>query len=349
MGNRQTVNLENIVKRKCLLIIFYLAFLHGISFAGDAGSRAAFTRGGWAGSSYVGMGMAGEIVANDVFAIYWNPAGLNELKGRKVLTEKEIRDKASKGKAGEISESDLIRFTDETVEKNVFQVGASGAKLGAEMDAGFSGLAFSLYKGVFGIGMYSLVSRGIEERDNNGNLVSENLKYVGAESFLSYGWSTGIASIGFSLKGLYEKIGNVEYAGAGSDFGMQVYFLPFLKVGFVIQDIGSGLTPYGDQGEVRKKYDFALPSLKVGASITSDTGLTIAFTGVKRLEQKKYQVNTGLKYILTQSAVVYAGMHNSNFSSGFTLKLFNFDLSYAFTIDSINFGYNNIVSIAILF
>ena len=131
--------------------------------------------------------------------------------------------------------------------------------------------------------------------------------------------------------------------------GVQVYFLPFLKIGFVIQDIGSGLIPTANYEGIRKKYDFASPSLKVGGAISSDTGLTMAVTGVKRLEQKKYHINAGLRYRLLNSAVVYMGISDSNFSTGITLKLFTLDLSYALAIDKISNGYNNIVSAAIIF
>lgn len=301
------------------------------------------------GSGYVGMGKAGEIIANDVFAIYWNPAGLSELKGKKQLTEKEIKERATKGRVGDISESDLIRFTDDNTEKSVFQVGVSAGRLDIERDVGFSGLAFDLFSGVFGIGVYSIQSKGIEERDSSGNFISSNLKYNGSTSFISYGWSSGISSVGISLKGLYEKIGDTEYVGAGSDIGVQVYFLPFLKIGFVIQDIGSGLIPSKNEDGIRKKYDFASPSLKVGGSLSSDTGLSMAVTGVKRLEQKKYQMNAGLMYRLFDSTKVYIGISDSNFSTGLTLKLFNMEMSYALAIDKINYGYNNIVSATIIF
>ena len=212
-----------------LWLIFFLclaAFRAQALHAGDAGSRASFTRGGWVGAGYVGMGKAGEIITNDVFSIYWNPAGLSELKGKKQLTEKEIRDKASKGKAGDISESDLIRFTDDSAEKSVVQVGASAGKLDIERDVGFSGIAFSFLNGVLGMGIYSIQSKGIEERDASGNLLSTNLKYSGSTAFLSYGWSSGISSIGLSLKGLYEKIGDTEYAGEGAIWACRSIFSP---------------------------------------------------------------------------------------------------------------------------
>ena len=60
--------------------------------AENAGSRGSYSRAGWAGARYTAAGMTGEVLSDDVFAIYWNPAGLSELK-KKRLTETEIREK----------------------------------------------------------------------------------------------------------------------------------------------------------------------------------------------------------------------------------------------------------------
>ncbi len=335
--------------RKISVIVLLLLFVPHYAGAGDAGSRASFTRGGWVGAEYAAMGMAAEVVADDVYAIYWNPAGLTELIGKKMLTEKDIIERAKSGEVDKISESDLLNFSEDKKKRSFFQIGFSAAMLDIERDAAFTGFAFDAFDGVLGAGIYSIVSTGIEERDDSGNLVSNDLKYIGSVSYISYAWTAGISSIGFSLKGLYEKIGDAEFAGAGSDFGAQIYFLPFLKIGFVVQDIGSGLMPVKNSEDIERKYDFAKPSLKIGGSITSDTGVVIAVTAVKKLEQDKYQINSGLKYDMLKGMTVFLGMNDSNFSTGFSLKLYNFNVSYAFIIDKINYGYNNLASISFLF
>ena len=98
---------------------------------------------------------------------------------------------------------------------------------------------FQLFNGVFGIGLYSIFSLDIETRDTAGNLTGSQ-DYIGSAGYLSYAWDYGVTSIGITLKCLYERIGNVQYMGGGADIGMQIYPLPFLKLGFVVQDLGTG-------------------------------------------------------------------------------------------------------------
>ncbi len=339
------------IKKNFILIILPILIFSGpvILFAYDAGSRGAYTRGGWVGAEYVGMGRAAEVVADDVFSIYWNPAGLIELRGKKRLSEKEILDKARTGKAGDISEQDLLNFSETKSDKNVFQVGTSAAMLDAEREAGFAGIAFSSFGTVVGLGLYSITSGDINEYDENGNYLGNNLKYIGSAAYLSLGWSAGISNIGISLKGLYERIADTEYAGGGADIGVQVSMLPFLKIGFVIQDIGSGLYPMESSDEIKSEYQFASPSLKFGGAITSDTGFTIAVTGIKKLEQEEFQLNAGIRYRLMKPLNIYLGLNDSNFSTGVMIKIKRVLISYAFTIDKIDYGYNNIASMTILF
>ncbi len=334
--------------RVVILLVLGLTAPETLSAYG-AGSRGAYTRGGWVGAEYVGMGRAAEVVADDVFSIYWNPAGLAELKDKKRLTEKEILDKARTGKAGDISEQDLLNFSEKKNDKNVFQVGTSAAMLDAERDAGFAGVAFNVYNVIVGVGLYSITSTGIGEYDESGNYLGNDLKYIGSVGYLSLGWAAGISNIGISLKGLYERIADTQYAGAGADIGVQVSMLPFLKIGFVIQDMGSGLYPMEASDEIESEYHFASPSLKFGGAITSDTGVTIAVTGIKKLEQEEFQLNAGIMYQLMKSANIYLGLNDSNFSSGVMIKIKRVHVSYAFTIDKIDYGYNNIASVTILF
>lgn len=349
LNNR--IKIVLIVKCSLTILILLVFNLPGpeIIYGSDAGSRGSYTRGGWVGAEYVGMGRAAEVVADDVFSIYWNPAGLVELKGKVRLTEKEILDKARRGNAGDISEQDLLNFSEKKNNKNVFQIGTSAAMLDAERDAGFAGVAFNAYEAVVGIGLYSITSTGIDEYDESGNYLGNDLKYIGSAAYLSLGWAAGISNIGVSIKGLYERIADAEYTGAGVDIGVQVSMLPFLKIGFVVQDMGSGFYPMESSDGIESKYQFASPSLKFGGAITSDTGFTIAVTGIKKLEQEKFQLNAGIRYRLMKPVNIYLGLNDSNFSSGVMIKIKRVLVSYAFTIDKIDYGYNNIASVTILF
>jgi hypothetical protein len=315
--------------------------------ASGAGSRGSYTRGGWVGAEYVAMGRTAEVLCNDVYSIYWNPAGLTELRYTQVTTEKEIKDKAEKGRVDDISESDLIRFSEE--EKSfAVQVGLTGAMLDAERNAAFVGVAINMPVGVFGIGAYTLLAAGIDRRDYSGVKTGE-LTYAGSACFLSYGVSLGVASLGFTAKGLWEKLGNTNYVGGGLDVGTQVYVLPFLKIGFVVQDLGAGLYPVEDRLGLRKTYDLAYPTLRLGIALITNRNFTLSVSGIKHLEEKTFSYGVGVRYDIVKYISIFLGMQDLAFSTGVAVHVKQFDVSYAFTIDSINYGYNHVVSMQLLF
>jgi len=330
--------------RKLLLIVALLIATTQV-YSQDAGSRASFTRGGWVGARYVAMGKAAEVVVDDVFAIYWNPAGLAEIRRSRSLTSEEIRKKAQSGDIEGLTEDDLIQFSEEDEQEVVFQIGASAALLDIEREAGFLGAAITLFNGVIGIGAYSIQSRGIESRDEAGNLLKE-INYTASVGYLSYGWTFGVSSIGLSFKGLHEKIGDIEYFGGGVDVGAQSEIVPFLKVGFLIQDIGSGLKPRENYEGIEDEYDLASTSLRLSAAITSRTSdFILAISGVKKLEQEEFELNVGLQYDVFSFISIYVGLHDTYFSSGLSMTFLGMNIAYAFNYDRINFGYNNIISL----
>ncbi|MBN2038545.1 MAG: hypothetical protein JW864_00790 [Spirochaetes bacterium] len=332
-----------------LFILFFLIIGYNILYAeNDAGARAAFTRGGWAGARYIAMGKAAEVVVDDVYAIYWNPAGLRELINKETITSDEIKNKARTGRINSITEEDLTSFTEEDYTRFFMQIGVSSAVLDVNREAGFAGVAFNLLNGVMGVGYYGIQSGDIESRDEGGNYIKD-LDYMASVGYLSYGWGIGVASVGISVKGLNERIGNVNYWGLGADIGTQIELVPLVKMGFVVQDIGTWLKPVKNYENIDNKYDFALPTFKLSASITNRASDIIAsFSGIKKLEQDDFEVNFGVQYTIFKYTTLYLGLNDSLFSSGISLKIFDVDLSYAFTFDKINFGYNNILSLTLV-
>jgi hypothetical protein len=316
--------------------------------AQEAGSRASYTRGGWAGAKYVAMGKAAEVVVDDVYSIYWNPAGLAGLKEQERLTAEEIRDRAKKGDVNSISEEDLIRFSDDRQSRTAFQIGMSAAMLDIEREAGFAGAAFSMFGGVMGMGAYSIQSKDIESRDEQGNLLGK-LNYSGSVAYLSYGWASGVSSLGVSLKVLYEKIGDVGYYGGGVDVGTQVEGIPFIRVGFVVMDIGTGLKPDKRYDNISDEYEFGSPSIKLSVALTSQlSDFVAALSAVRKLEQEdEYEVNVGLSYNIARNMSIYVGLNDSLFTTGMSVHFFGVEAAYAFSYDRIDAGYNNIVSLTI--
>ena len=330
-----------------LLSFTMLFFITATSYAGNAGSRGAYTRGGWAGARYAAAGMTGEVLADDIFSIYWNPAGLTELRVKKKLTESQITEKAKQGKVEDITEDDLLNFSETDASQLFFNIGASYTMLDIERDAGFAGCAFNLFRGVLGAGLYSITSSDIDTRDESGALTG-HADYSGSTGFLSYAMQWNVVSIGISAKGYYETIGESTYSGAGSDIGVQIFLLPFIKLGVMVRDAGGFLKPQNaPDSEVR--YDFFQPQIKIGMAFFTDTGVKIAFSGSKKLEQDNFEYGVGVEYNITRFLAVNTGLSDNYFSAGFTLKLLNMDVAYALNFDKIDFGYNNTLSLAFLF
>jgi hypothetical protein len=67
------------VNFKCSLVVILILSHVFILFAQDHNSAAAYIRMGL-GARVIAMGEAGSAVTNDVTSIYWNPAGLNNMK-----------------------------------------------------------------------------------------------------------------------------------------------------------------------------------------------------------------------------------------------------------------------------
>ena len=334
------------MKIKISFLIIFLS-IAAATYGENNGSRGSYTRGGWAGAKYVAAGMTGEVLVNDIYSIYWNPAGLTELREKKKLTERQISEKAREGRIDEITEYDILNFSESDSAKLFLNLGASYTKLDLERDAGFAGCAFNLFKGVIGVGYYTIFSSDIEERNVSGDLTG-SLNYSGSVGFLSYAMQWNIVSFGLSIKGFYEGIGESSYSGAGMDCGFQIFLLPFIKVGIMVRDGVGYLHPY-NAPDSEDRYDFFKPQVKTGIAFLSDTGIKIALSGSKKFEQSDFEYGMGIEYSITNYLTLIAGLNDNYFSAGFSINLLNIDISYALSFDKIDFGYNNTISLAVLF
>jgi hypothetical protein len=202
--------------------------------------------------------------------------------------------------------------------------------------------------GIAGIGFYNIMSLGIEKYDEIGDPQGET-HYTAGMVNLSYARSMGVANFGATIKGLYERIADVNYMGAGADIGIQVYVLPFIKVGFAVQDLGAGLMPAGKQEDIETRYDLASPMLRLGVAVISDAGLTFAVGMSRKLERDDYAFSGGVQYDLARYVSIYLGVSDASFAAGLTTRFLNTTVSYALTFDNIDNGVNNIVSLSLLF
>jgi hypothetical protein len=330
----------------CVCLIFIIAAASSV-FADNAGSTAAFTRGGFVGARYTAFGHAGEAVADDVYSVYWNPAGLSQLSSRNTKSPEEIRERVERGDISGITEEDVVSYTDSN-KRFSMQLGISAARIDIERNALFAGVAMSMFDGVLGIGNYSILSRGIDEYNESGNKTGSG-NYTGSVFFVSYAIPFGPASVGVSLKGLYEGLSDTQFIGGGFDVGVQSELLPFIKVGCVAQDIGTGLYPAKGEN-LKKKYRFASPTLRASAAIASrNSDFSVGVGVVRHIEQDNFELNIGGRYDPTDSISLSAGFSGKDLSAGGGGKFKYFEAWYVFSFDHVGMGYNHNVSITVIY
>jgi hypothetical protein len=137
--------------------------------------------------------------------------------------------------------------------------------------------------------------------------------------------------------------------GFGVDIGVNVSILPFLKAAFVVQDIGTGMFPLAASPVIGQRYDFGYPTLKLGLAVETDFGLTIAFSLIKKIELDPFGFSFGVRYDLAKFFTLSLGVSDLQFSCGAIIKIYSFNVAYAFSIDKIDYGYNHTVSLSMLF
>lgn len=329
--------------KKLLLIILLIFFTYSVY----GYNSTSFTRLDYIGAEYISIGGAGEAIADDIFSLYWNPAGLVNLSGKKLTPEQNVREKAQEGDIDQISEEDLENFS-KTVKKNFFQFGASGGYVDIDRNAAFSAFAFNIGKNVLALGFSGIYSPDIEKRDNNGNLIGST-NYAAGQGFLTYSHYLKESSIGINIKPLYQKIDTVSYAGGAIDIGYQTEFFNVLKVGFVLQDVGAGLYPYKSEENIEKNYDLSYPVIRIGAAIAPEkSNFNLCFSVVKKIERDEYELNWGVQYFLSNVIGFSIGMSDQKFTAGINAEVSVLEIAYAFAIDPVNSGYNHYLSMTMV-
>ena len=328
------------------LIIMILMVLPVLLHAEGPGVRGAFTRGGFIGAEYIALGGAAEAVADDVFAIYWNPAGLMNLRNRKHVSADDIRRKAQADDIGGISEEDVARMND-TSGKGFFQIGISASNLAEERRAGFAGAAAPLFSGVIATGLYSINSPDIQKRDETGAAVGL-ADYTAGCAYLSYAFDADVTSFGISLKGLGENIDGDMYYGNAVDVGVRAEVFPLLRLGFVIQDIGLGFYSGSPDG---KTYDYGVPVFRGGVSLsTRNSDIVLAASVVRKVDRDGFEYNIGVEYSPVRALSGMIGLKDNRFAGGARVSIAEMiEFSYALSYDPIDMAFNNTVSLTALF
>ncbi len=252
--------------KRMITIVLVLALTGSASaeFTRVGSAGAQFLKIG-VGSKYQGMGESSVAIANDVYSMYWNPAGLAEVQGS------------------------AIGFT------NVNWL--------TDINLNYVGYAHYFEDiGVFGISA-SVLSMGqqeittVEQPDGTGTMYSSSSYAVG----ISYARQlTSKFAFGASVKYLGEKIHLEQSRGFAFDFGTMLYTgFRSLRMGMSISNMGPEMKFSGPDLKVNYKPDNpAGVNLPIGSMLESSPyDLPLIFR-----VGAAYDVNMGRKGLMTFSA-----------------------------------------------
>ncbi len=212
--------MKKVIKNpKCLssIIVGILLFFPLIVSAqdGKGGQAGAFLRAG-VGARAMGMGNAFTATANDVSAIYWNPAGLGGLQS--------------------------IEF-----------VGAYSI-LSLQRGYNFLAACFPTHSlGTFGISWINFGVGSIEGRDPAGNITDT---FTNSENAFLFSWGKNLIDnlyLGVTAKYLSHTLQNNASTGFGFDTGILYRASDFFSFGATVQDISSKVT-WNTQSKVAEKF-----------------------------------------------------------------------------------------------
>lgn len=296
------------LKRKISLALLIVmgSFLISTSsiYASDAG---AFLRIG-AGARALGMGGAFTAVADDATAAYWNPAGLTQI-------EKQ-----------EISSMYTNQF-------------------GLNISYSFLNYARVFGENAFALNWIRLATDKIPKTglDENGRpIIIDYFKDEENAVLLSGARKmTELISLGGNIKGIFEKIEEVNAFGFGLDLGMLFNLSKSLKAGLVIRNIGTNLkwdTGHSDTLPLTTTLGIAYK--------TFNDRVTLAVDMEKR-KNRPLKFREGIEFWLSKNIAIRIGMNDKDFTAGAGLRMGQFGLDYAYM--SHDLGNSHRISLAAKF
>ncbi len=212
------------------LLTYHLIILSTAVYAGVGTNGGEFLRIG-VGERAIGMGGAFSSIADNATAVYWNPAGLSQLKMR------------------EFSVMHLNYLVDIKSEHLSYVHPLGNPGLGTVQDK----------YGTLGSQLSLLISHH-SRRDDFGNEIGDFYNYEGIFS-LAYGRVISKnLSLGLTLKTIYTQLDNNKTSNLAFDFG-GLYKTPLegINFSFVIQNIATGLRFTADNEPIS-------PNFKIGVS-----------------------------------------------------------------------------------
>jgi len=195
-----------------LSTICQLSTVNFLPAAGVGTTSAAFLKIGVGGRN-IGMGETGA-ASEDVNSVYWNPAGLNSLKGK------------------EVSLMHAVWFQ--------------------EINFEHAALGYPTKYGTFGLGLNYLSMNSIDSYDVNDTPTGDSYKPYDMAGTISYARKVNDIPVGVNVKYIYSKIESEAAWAAAADIGCIYDGLEVmgqkLRLGFVVQNIGTKMK-YVSEGD----------------------------------------------------------------------------------------------------
>jgi hypothetical protein len=295
---------------QALLISIIICILsvpgHLCAGTGDAGSAGAYLRMG-VGARPLGMGGTFTAMANDVYATYWNPAGLTQLRSH------------------EIGSMYTLMSLDRKHNSICYAVPFGGAW-------------------ALGVGWINFGVDKIERR--TGNTIDPEGTFDDAENAYSLSIAKSVMealAFGGNFKFLTHKLADKSATGFGFDLGLLFKPKNFLSFGLNIQDIASGLK-WNTDPEHKDKFPL---NIRGGAVLKLlNERLLVGIEPEKNLNQSM-KLHGGAEYWLVEVFAARAGYDDEEFTAGASFKISNFQLDYAFSTDKLDEGSSHRISLLI--
>ncbi len=297
-------NLRSFIKFTAIIFaVTALSLADDVQIHPNAGkTSASFLKLGL-GARAVGMGESYAGIADDIYAVYWNPAGLNNLT------------------KNELSAMHTEWFQDIRYEYASVALRLSDRSVGA----------FSLG----GLYMSGLERRTVLENPEDAPSVPEGtFGAYDVVAIFSYAFKLDESwTLGANLKGICESLDVYNGYSAALDVGAQYKLSPNMKLGMVIQNFGPNLTvreqSYWLPFNVKVGLGFAIPEWRITGDIDINQPID-DFTRFSAGAEYNYEnlifLRAGYRYRWNGDALGnLAGL-----TAGIGLRISDYQLDYAF-------------------
>ncbi|MFH1897499.1 MAG: PorV/PorQ family protein [Candidatus Desantisbacteria bacterium] len=287
-----------------LLILTTLFMCDSPVFAANNTTSASFLKIG-AGARATGMGEAFCGLADDMYAMYWNPAGLGQING------------------SQFGATHLSYLTGINQEQIGFakRMGTKTAARGATS---------------FGLNISHLMANNFERTDKDGNRICG--KFDAANTCLGLSLSRRLSSnffLGMNMKGIYMSMENEKATAYAGDIGMLWRISRGLRLGLNAQNIGT------DVKFIEKGYPLPL-NIKAGIGYSLG-GMNLA-VDINKTRGVDSNIHAGVEYLLAQTLALRAGIKNevasdthgkkngmtTGITTGMGLRIGGIQLDYAY-------------------